>query len=301
LPKPFSSDPTQWLFNGHPKCSDRPLHVAVARLLGYQWPRQTGSSFPDCPALSADGLERHSEADGIVCLISLAGKASAADRLRALLADSYGQEWSATKLAELLGGSASLEVWLRDRFFEEHCQLFQERPFVWHVWDGHHDGFQALVNYHKLDHKTLEKLIYSYLGDGISRQRQDVTSGVEGAEGRLAAAEHLQGELKKILDGERPYDVFVRWKPIKTQPIGWDPDLNDGVRNNIRPWLTEARLYRATKPGILRVSPNIKYGKDRGKEPARDPKEFPWFKDSRERNNDVHLLLEEKRRARGLA
>ena len=49
---------------------------------------------------------------------------------------------------------------------------------------------------------------------------------------------------------------------------------------NIRPWITEARLYRATKPGILRVTPNIKYGKDRGKEPNRDAKEFPWFKDS---------------------
>jgi hypothetical protein len=45
LPKPFSSDPTQWLFDGHPKGSDQPLHVAVARLLGYRWPRQTGSSF----------------------------------------------------------------------------------------------------------------------------------------------------------------------------------------------------------------------------------------------------------------
>ena len=151
-------------------------------------------------------------------MTSLAGKASAADRLRALLADSYGEEWSATKLVELLGASASLEVWLRDRFFEEHCEIFHQRPFVWHVWDGRNDGFHALVNYHKLDHKTLEKLIYSYLGDWISRQRQDLASGVEGADGRLAAAEHLQGELKKILDGEKPYDVFVRWKPLKEQP-----------------------------------------------------------------------------------
>jgi hypothetical protein len=70
---------------------------------------------------------------------------------------------------------------------------------------------------------------------------------------------------------------------------------------NIRPWIMEARLYRATKPGILRLTPNIKYGKDRGKEPARDPKDFPWFKDSAERNNDIHLTLEEKRSARGLA
>ena len=56
LPKPFSSDPSQWLFNGHPAGADDPLHVAVVRLVGYQWPRQTGSSFPDCPALGPDGL-----------------------------------------------------------------------------------------------------------------------------------------------------------------------------------------------------------------------------------------------------
>ena len=86
-----------------PKDSDHPLQVAVARLLGYHWPRQTGSNFPDCPALNPDGLEEHAEADGIVCLTSLAGKASAADRLRALLADSYGEEWSATKLGRASG------------------------------------------------------------------------------------------------------------------------------------------------------------------------------------------------------
>src|SRR5206468_6999371 len=77
LPKPFSSDPTQWLFNGHPKDSDQPLHVAVARLLGYQWPRQTGSSFLDCPALSPDGLEKLADADGIVCLSATKSEAPA--------------------------------------------------------------------------------------------------------------------------------------------------------------------------------------------------------------------------------
>jgi hypothetical protein len=51
LPKPHSGDATQWLFTGHPAGCVQPLHVAVARLLGYRWPRQTGSSFPDCPAL----------------------------------------------------------------------------------------------------------------------------------------------------------------------------------------------------------------------------------------------------------
>ncbi len=98
LPKPFSSDPTQWLFNGHPKGSDQPLHVAVARLLGYQWPRQTGSSFPDCPALGPDGLEKLADEDGIVCLSATKGEAPAAERLRELLVPRLGQDWTLSAL-----------------------------------------------------------------------------------------------------------------------------------------------------------------------------------------------------------
>ena len=250
LPKPHSDDPTQWLFDGQPKGSAAPLQVAVARLVGYQWPRQTGSSFLECPALGPDGLGVLAAEDGIVPLSSVAGEASAADRLRALLAAAYGDEWSAAKLSELLGDNESLENWLRDRFFEEHCQLFHQRPFVWHVWDGRKDGFHALVNYHKLvapngeGRKTLEKLIYTTLGDWIIRQRADVTTGIDGADGRLAAAEHLKGQLEKILQGEKPYDIFVRWKPLDQQPIGWEPDINDGVRLNIRPWLTATPIAR---------------------------------------------------------
>ena len=298
MPRVYSTDPTQWMFGGHPAGSANPLQVAVARLVGYQWPRQTGAIFADCPKLGMDGLEEQCDSDGIVCLAALPGKESAAERLRSLLRAAYGVQYN---LADLLNGkeSATLEDWLRDEFFQEHCKIFHQHPFVWHVWDGRKDGFHALVNYHKLDHKTLEKLIYSSLGDWISRQRQDLGSA-EGADGRLVAAEHLQTELKKIFDGKKPYDVFVRWKPLKEQPLGWNPDLNDGVRVNIRPWITEGRLYRAAKPGLLREKVNISFGTDRGEETERDPKEFPWFKDCSERNNDIHLSLDEKWRARGL-
>lgn len=299
-PKPYAPSEKLWVFDGHPKNSIRPLHVAVARLMGFQWPRQAGKEFPGFPLLPRDGLENYASEDGIVCLPSVAGSETAGARLRALLQEALGEEYNQTSL--LTGKKSSdLETWLRDEFFGEHCQLLHERPFIWHVWDGLKDGFHALVNYHKLDYQTLEKLIYSYLGDWLTRQRQDVQNGVEGTDTRLAAAEHLQIELKKILEGEAPYDIFVRWKPLDKQAIGWEPDLNDGVRMNIRPWIAEAKLYRATKRGILRAAVNIKYSKnDSGKELPRDPEEFPWFAKSTDRVNDVHLSLDEKRRARGL-
>ena len=127
LPKPFSSDPTQWLFNGHPKGSDQPLHVAVARLLGYQWPRQTGSSFPDCPALGLDGLEKLADINGIACLSATKGDAPAAERLRGLLVQAMGKfDLGALITSAGPKGSKSetLEEWLRDEFFEQHCALF---------------------------------------------------------------------------------------------------------------------------------------------------------------------------------
>ena len=272
LPKPFSSDPTQWLFNGHPAGADQPLHVAVARLLGYQWPRQTGSSFPDCPALGPDGLEKLADNDGIVPISPAKGEGPATERLRELLARAYGKDWNAARQEALLAqvdyAGASLEDWLRNGFFEQHCALFHHRPFIWHVWDGHKSGFSALVNYHKLTHANLEKLTFAYLGDWIRRQQAAVAAGEAGSDAKLQAAKKLQATLKLILEGEPPYDIFVRWKPLAKQAIGWHPDLNDGVRMNIRPF---------AKADILKKRVKIKWDKDRGKEPMRDKAEFPWF------------------------
>jgi hypothetical protein len=267
------------LFNGHPNGADQPLHVAVARLLGYQWPRQTGSSFPDCPALGPDGLETLADDDGIVCLPPLNREQPAAARLRAMLAEALGSfdEKSLLKQSGKKGSkSKTLEDWLRDEFFEQHCDLFHKRPFIWHVWDGRKDGFAALVNYHKLDHATLQKLTYTYLGNWIHDQEADAKADKPGAAERLGAAQALQAELAKILEGEAPYDIFVRWKPINKQAIGWHPDLNDGVRLNSRPFL-KARDVKQKNAGLFRAKFNVKWTKDRGKEPQREKADFPWF------------------------
>ncbi len=280
LPKPFSNDPTQWLFNGYPRNADQPLHVAVARLLGYQWPRQTGSSFPDCPVLGPDGLETLADVDGIVCLSASKGEAPAAERLRALLVQALGNFDPSALLASTGpkgSKSGTLEEWLRDEFFEQHCVLFHHRPFIWHIWDGHKSGFSALVNYHQLTHANLEKLTYAHLGDWIRRQQAAVDAGEAGSDARLQAAKNLQARLKLILEGEPPYDLFVRWKSVSRQAIGWHPDLNDGVRLNIRPFLAQDIPGGKKGAGILRTKPNIKWEKDRGKEPVRDKAEFPWF------------------------
>jgi hypothetical protein len=108
------------------------------------------------------------------------------------------------------------------------------------------------------------------LGEWMAAQRRAVTVGEAGAEQRLLGAEHLRGELTKIIDGDPPDDTFVRWKPLHCQPIGWEPDIDDGVRLNIRPFLTA----KPRNPGrrdacILRITPRVKKhaGADRGADP----------------------------------
>ncbi|MDK2881005.1 MAG: hypothetical protein PWQ99_780 [Clostridia bacterium] len=318
LPEPYSDDPTLWIFHGHPAFSTSPLQVAVARLLGYRWPAELDDSM----RLSAEArrlvrrcreLESYADNEGIVCLPAVRGEDPAAERLRALLAAAYGDDWSPEKERELIAATGSeakeLDEWLRSDFFEQHCKLFHHRPFIWHIWDGRRrDGFHALVNYHKLaggngkGRQVLESLTYSYLGEWITRQKDGVKRGEGGAEDRLAAALELQKRLIAILEGEPPFDIFVRWKPIEQQPIGWEPDINDGVRVNIRPFMASDLPGGRKGAGILRWKPNINWRKDRGKEPRRPQEQFPWFWNNGQftgdRVNDVHLTNEEKRKAR---
>jgi hypothetical protein len=272
LPEPFSDDATQWLFKGDPAGARQPLQVAVARLLGFSWPDQE----PDSVDALMDG-------DGIVCLPAVSGEQPAAERVRSVLAASYGDQWSNARLDELLieagGKPGDLAGWLADVFFKNHCKVFSNRPFIWHVWDGRRDGFSALVNYHKLDRPTLEKLTYRTLGWWIDRQRADAAAGEAGAEARLAAATTLQEKLKLILAGEPPFDIYVRWKALAEQPVGWDPDLDDGVRLNIRPF---------AEAGVLRSKFTVHWKKDRGTNP-----------DGTERHNDLHLTTIQKNNARG--
>lgn len=319
LPKPYSDDPRQWIFHGHPRASTHPLQVAVSRLVGYTWPAE----HDDKMELSDDArawtirskvLTGHADNDGIVCIPPVGRESSASDRLLNLLADAYGDAWSNDQLAQLLTAAdhagKSLETWLRDKFFTQHSALFGNRPFVWHVWDGLRDGFAALVNYHKLDYKTLEKLTYNYLGqDWIGRQKRDADNGVDGAQEKLAAAEALKKRLELILAGEAPYDIFVRWKPIDAQPIGWNPDLNDGVRINIRPFVLSEDI-KVKDAGLLRDrvtsrDPKTKelklWSKDRGS----DVPSAPWYELGLQYNgkvgdriNDHHLSLDEKQKAR---
>jgi hypothetical protein len=325
LPKLYTNEITQWIFHGHPCASviwdketkmtavgqlrqdDSVLQVAVARLLGYQWPAELDADMELAPEMR-EVMKKNADFagliddDGIVCIPAVRGEKNAAKRLEAILVAAYGNEWSNSIDSQLLKAvkAKDWESWLRDKFFEQHSKMFQHRPFIWQIWDGLKDGFSALVNYHKLDYKGLERLIYTYLDDWISSQKRDVADGVDGADIRLTAAENLKIQLEAILAGEKGLDIFVRWKPLTEQPIGWNPDLNDGVRLNIRPFML-AKDVGKKGAGVLRAKPNVHWKKDRGTDVA----SAPWFDLGLEyggkqgdRINEHHLSLAEKRKAR---
>jgi hypothetical protein len=269
-----SGNPAQWLFDGRIPTATHPLQVAVAHLLGYRWPKSAD-----------DALARLADSDGITALVALPSEPDLATRLRELLAVAYGIDWSSAlerKLVTEAGGkNGKLEDWLRDLFFTQHVKVFEDRPFLWQIWDGRKDGFSAIINYHKLDRRTLEKLAFTSLGAWIDRQKHEVRAERAGADTRLAAAENLQERLKLILEGSPPYDVHVRWKTAAEQAIGWDPDVQDGVRLNIRPFVIA---------GVLRSKVNVHWKKDRGMNP-----------DGSERHNNLHPTLDERRAARKAA
>ena len=299
LPDPFTGDPTQWLFHGHPAASSGSLQVAVARLLGYSWPAECDNSL-ELSEATRGWVERcaefasHADDDGVVCLPPVRGEKAAHERLLNLLIAAWESaesgSWKTSVLDGLLAGAGcagrTLEVWLKDKFFEQHCRLFKHRPFIWHVWDGLADGFAALVNYHKLDARLLDRLTHTYLGDWIRTQEAAASKGVDGAQMRLAAARQLKSKLEAITVGEAPLDIFVRWKPLGEQAVGWNPDLNDGVRLNIRPFM-KAEVLRHNRPPKL----NVKWEKDRGQE----PEGASGYYDSRGlRVNNLHLRLSQK-------
>jgi hypothetical protein len=295
---PHSSDPTQWLFHGHPANANKgtALHVALARFCGYRWPVETDRNI----RISVEARDWTIKAaalpvannDGLFGIPAVAGDKSLTDRFRTYLAAVFGSGWSDALERRLtveademfdkkIARDNSLDAWLRDRAFRQHSVLFNQCPFLWHIWDGLKDGFSVFAHYHRFDQAGLRKLTYTMLGDWLARAK------AEGNALRFEKGRELQQMLEKLLEGESPYDIFVRWKSLAQQPLGWDPDLEDGVRQNIRPFI-EAGVLTYDLSRVLK-------DKDRGN----DVTSAPWYSVFKgERINNHHTTLAEKQASR---
>jgi hypothetical protein len=100
LPEPYSDDPTQWLFHGHPAQAEKgaTLHVALARLCGYRWPAESDEKMrlsQEARAWIAKAAALpQGDDDGLLALPAVAGERPLAERLRTYLAAAFRVEWS---------------------------------------------------------------------------------------------------------------------------------------------------------------------------------------------------------------
>ncbi len=209
--------------------------------------------------------------DGIVPFMPVSGEIALIDRVRrelsALFPDQDINQVEvdiANELKRKVKGYRRVQgirEWLEDVFFDYHASLYKKRPILWHIASSQGRSscaFGALVHYHKLDHDRLAKLRGSYLSDAIAHFRRE--AGLAAQEGRaedrqewqarLEEAEVLDQRLQWVQEGVNGYpapgDCRIRfpWKSEDALPVGWRPDLDDGVAVNILPLQTA---------GVLRI------------------------------------------------
>mgnify|MGYP000076617205 CR=1 FL=1 len=311
LPRAYSNDPRQWIFHGHPcalltwnatkgQCEEvsprqdsQVIQIAVLRLLGYRWPSESLLAENLDPMqnilihrsrqLATVRLE-----SGIFPLYPGEQRRAALDDLKKVIELSYSDCNEESQNPFRAKSRSELYSYLQNEFFIEHCKLFLKRPFIWHLWDGEKDGFSVLLNYHDLDAQKLQMLLTEYLEPWCQRQKK------KGAIRKYTAAVRFKHELEAIQKGEEPYDIFVRWKRLAEQCIGWNPDQKDGVRLNIRPFVLAkdskykgAGLFRSWSKGM------ISWKTDRGKEEVENDF-FSAFNGKRVNQHHLSLRIKQK-------
>ena len=219
------------------------MQIAIARLLGYRWPAELDEAMrlsrraKELVQRCADLLTL-ADADGIVCVPPVRGEQPAADRLQRLLAQAFGTAWSPATLPALLeqaGGSAKpLDDWLRDGFSSSTASFSNNgrSSGISGMGGGWFRGPRQLP---QAEPQALERLTYYCLGDWITPSAKDARAGKTGARTCHSAAPRTPEEACPILEGEPPYDIFVRWKPLHRQPIGWEPDSTTAYASTSAP------------------------------------------------------------------
>ncbi len=162
----------------------------------------------------------------------------------------------------------SIAAWLNNQCFDHHCGLYQNRPIRWHLASSRdprrEPAFSALVDYHKFDQNRLAKLRSTYVKEfldtlrknaalaGKENREADRLDYLEKAEEVAAFDEQLagieEGRQEGVEGGDRDYRILTPWKSPAERPRGWNPDIDDGVKVNIAPFVRAGVLR--TKAGL---------------------------------------------------
>lgn len=225
--------------------------VTLLRLLGHRWPEQDAYEVEHGPILDPSLVDT----DGIIPLVPCGDEPTAEARVRDRLERQFGEEGSETFLRDFRKYvGRDLSEWLRRDFFKRHAQQFKSRPIAWHLRSSE-GAFEAFVLYHRLSRETLVKLRAEYAGPRIARLKVEAVRAKERGNDRLAGDLHVQVEdveafrlqLEAIERGDDLRDrIRCRWKDETAagRPGPYAPDIDDGVKVNIRPF-QEAGLLAA--------------------------------------------------------
>ena len=219
------------------------LDVTLVRMLGYRWPEQDAYEAEHGPILDPDLMD----ADGIIPLVPCGDERTAEQRVTDRLVRAFGEDGAEAFLRDVRKYlKRDLGAWIAKDFFKVHTKRFKNRPIAWHLRspEGH---FEALVLYHRLSRETLAKLRVTYAGDRLARLRADQTRARERKDDRAVSdlqlaiedVEAFRSTLEAIERGsELKHRIRCRWKneTESGRPGPYAPDIDDGVKVNIRPF-----------------------------------------------------------------
>jgi hypothetical protein len=219
------------------------IDVTLVRMLGYRWPEQDIYEAKHGPILDPDLVDP----DGIIPLVECGDEPVAEERVRTRLVRQLGEDGADAFLSDVRRYTKrDLAEWIRRDFFKAHTRRFKNRPIAWHLRSPE-GAFEALVLYHRLSRDTLIRLRVTYAGDRLARLRADQqrardrgdTATVTTLQVAIEDVEAFRRTLEAIERGdELRHRIRCRWKDETEagRPGPYAPDIDDGVKVNIRPF-----------------------------------------------------------------
>lgn len=219
------------------------VSVRVLQLLGYQWPGQSAYETEHGPSVDPTLVA----ADGIVPLVACGDEPPVEARIRVQLEHELGDHGADRFVRDFRRYvGRDLADWLRRDFFKRHTKQFKNRPLAWHL-RSREGALEVFVLYQRLSRATLVKLRAEYAGPRIARLKGEATRAKEEGQERLASdiqiqiedIEDFRQQLEGIERGAELRDrIRCRWKDetVDGRPGPYAPDIDDGVKVNIRPF-----------------------------------------------------------------
>jgi hypothetical protein len=227
------------------------VSVAILHMLGYRWPENDAFDSEVDPAVG----KTHSDLHGVLPLVPCGDQPVAGRLIREHLErlfDTNGGRDSAEEFRAIIG--RDIDDWLEREFFERHLQQFSQRPIAWHL-SSPHGTFQALVLYQSLSRDTMRRLRDVCAGGLLNRlrgemERAQARNDAKPAEELRVAMDDVEEFRDRLMAIEEGRGLTSRircpWKHEEShgRPGTYAPDLDDGVKVNIRPFQEMGLLAR---------------------------------------------------------